>query len=197
MISIKDEIVIYKTTKKNKMPNYQLGKIYKIVSSETDKIYVGSTTHKYLSERLSNHKSIYRSWKDGKRGYVSSFELLNYGDAVIILLEAFPCNNKDDLRAKEQDWINQFKDICINRNKAYTGIHAKNEKERIVKYKKQYYTENTEKVAEYKRIYRAEQIELSRSEKLICSCSGKYTRANKARHNKTKKHQDYYLATLQ
>ena len=37
------------------MPDYNNGKIYKIISSYTDKIYVGSTTEKRLCDRFSGH----------------------------------------------------------------------------------------------------------------------------------------------
>ena len=37
------------------MVNYQLSKIYKIVCNITGKIYIGSTTKKYLAERLAQH----------------------------------------------------------------------------------------------------------------------------------------------
>ena len=42
---------------------YQQGKIYKLISSETDKIYIGSTCKKYLSQRLQDHKTDYKKWK--------------------------------------------------------------------------------------------------------------------------------------
>jgi hypothetical protein len=44
------------------MVNYQEGKIYKIISPLTDKIYVGSTTKKYLSERLCRHLCDYKRY---------------------------------------------------------------------------------------------------------------------------------------
>ena len=69
------------------MPNYQEGKIYKIVSYESDNWYIGSTTNKYLCNRFGEHKKAYRKWIDGRRGYMTSFELLKYDDCKIILLE--------------------------------------------------------------------------------------------------------------
>ena len=47
---------------------YQLGKIYKIVSSQTDKIYIGSTCQKYLCNRMNNHKQNLRSYLMDKSG---------------------------------------------------------------------------------------------------------------------------------
>lgn len=48
------------TEEKYKMVNYKDGKIYKIVSSQTAKIYIGSTTKKYLSQRMDDHRSMLR-----------------------------------------------------------------------------------------------------------------------------------------
>ena len=39
--------------------NYSLGKIYKLVSDETDDIYIGSTCQRLLSKRLGQHRDHY------------------------------------------------------------------------------------------------------------------------------------------
>ena len=48
------------------MPNYALGKIYKLTHPDTDDVYIGSTCQKYLSTRLCGHKALYKRWKGGK-----------------------------------------------------------------------------------------------------------------------------------
>ena len=48
------------------MPDYQQGKIYKIVCNTTGLLYIGSTTQKFLSSRLSGHMRNYKKtfeWK--------------------------------------------------------------------------------------------------------------------------------------
>lgn len=55
--------------------NYQKSKIYKITSSQTDKIYIGSTI-KTLSVRFAKHKTDYNRFINGKQNYVTSFEIL-------------------------------------------------------------------------------------------------------------------------
>ena len=200
--------------------NYQNGKIYKITSNKTEKIYIGSTAHEYLSQRMRTHKSDYGKWKNGKPCYVSSFELLQYDDCLIILIEAFPCNSKDELRAREQHWINENKDVCLNIKKADTGIRAKNEieynqqyqkqhrienKGKIGEQKKKYRTENKEKIANIQRKYRIEnkerEIQKAKiyyqenkeryTEKHNCICGGVFTLSHKSRHEISKKHQAY------
>ena len=97
--------------------SYQSGKIYKIVSEQTDKVYVGSTKCSIIS-RLYEHTSAYNSWKKGKSDYTTSYEIVQYNDAKIILLESYPCSNKDELRAREQFWINNTQ-RCVNKATAF------------------------------------------------------------------------------
>jgi|SRR5208337_2466544 len=95
------------------MPDYSQGKIYKIISSKTNKVYIGSTTQKYLCDRMSSHRYDYRQWKKGKdKYYCSSSEIMKYSDAKIILIENWSCPSKDSLFAREQQWIDQTENCC-------------------------------------------------------------------------------------
>ena len=79
------------------MRNYKNGKIYKIISKLTDKIYIGSTTAS-LEARFKQHKQKYRDYLLNRtKKYISSFEILKCDDAVIILLQNYSCNNKKEL----------------------------------------------------------------------------------------------------
>ena len=51
---------------------YQRGKIYKIVCDDTNKVYIGSTTELYLSNRLKGHRSACKS----KKGICTSREII-------------------------------------------------------------------------------------------------------------------------
>ncbi len=98
------------------MVNYQLGKIYKLQSEHSAKIYIGSTCKKYLSERKATHVSDYKRYRQGKTNYLSSFEIMALGDYDIELLENFPCESKDELLKKEKELIRLNKDIVVNIN---------------------------------------------------------------------------------
>ena len=87
------------------MPDYQLGKIYKIIDNTNDDIYIGSTAEKTLAHRLCKHKSDFKRWKEGKSNYVSSYKIIENGNYDIILLESCPCNNRDELKAREKYYI--------------------------------------------------------------------------------------------
>ena len=114
------------------MPNYQNGKIYKLVSNISNDIYIGSTVNK-LSHRLNCHKK--------KTNKCASKQLFtNDAKVQIILIETCPCNNKMELTAREHHYITTL--VCINKKipfitdivivngdykewqKAYNKLHA-------------------------------------------------------------------------
>ena len=96
------------------MPNYQQAKIYKLTSSNTDKVYYGSTCSS-LNQRKQTHISQYKSWLNKKGPYVSSFEIVKYDNCEITLLENFPCNSSQELLKKEGEYIRN--NTCVNKNK--------------------------------------------------------------------------------
>ena len=100
------------------MPNYELGKIYKIVDYTNDNIYVGSTAEPTLARRMCKHKASYNCWLNPnvKQGHMRSFDIIKNGDFKIILLESYPCESKDQLCAREQYWMDRL--VCINKNNA-------------------------------------------------------------------------------
>ena len=90
------------------------------------------------------------------------------GDAVILLVELFPCNSEDEARAREAHYI--LNNECVNRNipnrthkESYKNWLEKNNdchkeyyetnKEEYKKNVKEYNEANKEKIAEYKKKY--------------------------------------------
>lgn len=133
------------------MPDYSLGKVYKIVGN--GKVYVGSTTRPLLSQRLARHKSEYNRWLDGKTNYVSSYEVVCDVECYIELLELCPCSCIDELRKCEGKWIRELE--CVNKNVAGQTITEYNiiNNEKYKAYRKAWYAVNKEKHKEnvYKR----------------------------------------------
>ena len=133
--------------------DYKNGKIYTIRSYQTDKIYIGSTTQS-LSKRLSCHKSNYKNYLDGKYHKITSFDIIEYGDAYIELLEAYPCDNKMMLDKKEGGCI-RAEPNCVN--KVVAGRTQKEYREqnrdKILKIKKQYREQNADKIKQYRAQY--------------------------------------------
>ena len=201
---------------------YQQGKIYKIISPQTDKIYVGSTIRKTLAQRLTGHRRNYKQYLAGQFHYVSSFEILQHPDYRIILIESYPCNSKDKLLAQEQKHIDQAVDSCVNKHKAFTGLtrdeykklHYEQNKDEIAEKKKNYYNENKDEIAEKKKNYYNENkdkiqeyikhysienkatIAEKRSQKIQCDCGLMFTKLHKSRHEKSFIHNEYIKMTL-
>jgi hypothetical protein len=71
--------------------DYSTGKIYLISSPHTDKVYIGSTIQ-ILKVRFAGHKC----------NASSSKIIIDCGDAEIILIRNFPCNDVDELEIEER-----------------------------------------------------------------------------------------------
>ena len=133
--------------------NYNNGKIYKIepLKGEEGEIYIGSTTKKYLSQRMTKHREDYNRWKNGKRHKVMSFDLFDkYGinNCQIILLENCPCESKDQLTSREAYYIRTLD--CVNKcipDRTHKEYYKDN-KEHLLEYAKKYRETNKEKISE-------------------------------------------------
>lgn len=150
------------------MPNYQNSKIYKVWSPQTREIYVGSTTQP-LSRRMTGHRSKYKMYKAGKHCYVSSFKILEFGDARIELICECPCDNKEQLRAIEGRYIRELN--CCN-------------KEIAGRDKKQYYIDNKNHINK-----RNQKWYINNKEKELAKCKQRYE--NNKEHILTKQ-KEYY-----
>lgn len=100
------------------MINYNNSKIYAIKSFNTNKMYIGSTTKKYLSQRYHTHKNKYKEYLANRYNYVSSFEIIKLGDSYIELIEEYPCNSRKELNIKEGEHIKKNMGYVINQRLA-------------------------------------------------------------------------------
>ena len=102
------------------MVNYGNGKVYKIqpiCEHNEDEVYIGSTTKKYLSQRMDTHRSGYKRWLAGRAGNVKSywlFDKYNIENCRIVLIESVCANDKDELDSREAYHIQNIK--CVNKN---------------------------------------------------------------------------------
>jgi len=171
---------------------YNNGKIYKIISEHSDKIYIGSTCESSLSRRLSSHKKAYKRWLAKKTTFVTSFDLLKLGDTSILLLENCNCNNKDELRARERYYIELNKDNIINKQlptQTQKEWNCKN-KDLVKKLNKEYCEQNKKKISEQRKNFynnNKEKILKYKTELIECECGAKIQRGNSV-HVKSKKH---------
>lgn len=84
---------------------YFYSKIYKITNSIDDQIYIGSTIHT-LKERFNGHKT---ASKRPKMLISQHMQKLGADNFQIVLVEAYPCNNKEQLEQREDYWIQELK----------------------------------------------------------------------------------------
>ena len=138
------------------MNKYNDGKIYKITSDHTNRIYIGSTT-KNLNDRITKHKCYYNKWKDNKtRPYCSSYVLYNLGDIKYELLELYKCNNKKELLERETYYIKQNYNLVVNKNKPTLSDEEK------IEWQKEYYVKNKEKIDKQSKEYYEKNKEYSK-----------------------------------
>ena len=131
-------------------------------------IYIGST-YKTLQQRLKAHEIKFKSFKAGKYNFVTVFKILENNNYNIELIELYPCESKKDLEFREGQIIKQFRNDKLNIvNRCVVG----------------------QTKAEYRQKNKAE---LNEKKKQLhnCSCGISYTHSHKARHEKSKKHQNY------
>lgn len=171
---------------------YENGKIYKLVSKHTDKIYIGSTC-KSLDERLKKHESHFLNYFVGKHSYLTSFEILELGDYSIELEQLFPCENKQQLFEREAFYIRKYygnvtnKNIASRTRKQYYSDNKEKEKEQ----QKIWYEANKERVREYKKQYDIDNKEKKKAYKqkpFHCLCGKIMTNDAKYLHFKSKLH---------
>jgi hypothetical protein len=181
------------------MPDYKNGKIYKLWSPEGDEIYIGSTIQP-LYKRFHHHKiaSVCRS----------KILFQKYNDVRVELLECCPCDNKEQLNKKEGEYIRKLD--CVNKKiplrtrreynadnkdkiKEQTKEYREKNKEYYIEYSKEYRENNKDKINEKKKEYyenNKEKINEWRMQRITCECGRTTIFCNKARHERSKFHQD-------
>lgn len=156
------------------MHDYKQSKIYKITSNTNGLTYYGSTTRE-LSTRMKEHK------KEKKIKECSSRLVINGGDAQIVLVETFACNNKKELHTREAYYIRN--NPCVN--KSIPGRTDKqyriDNKEMLFNIHRVWYEKNKTDILARRRVSRD------------CICGSTYALRNRTRHYRTKHHMFFML----
>ena len=191
--------------------------IYKItINDKPEFVYVGST--KQYSDRKYNHKKNYDKhperllyktisenggWENAVMSPIEEYICENKIQSLIrerYWLETLQANMNTMLKPiiteEERDqrntrykakWFQDNKERLTEKNKEYEKTH----KEVIQKQRKLYYEENKESFSERRKIYREINkyvLKEKQCEKIQCECGVEYSRSNKARHFKSKRH---------
>ena len=172
------------------MPDYQEAKIYRIVNDNIpDKVYYGSTCQN-LSMRMAGHRADYRNTK--KYENLTSKQLFESGKPVIVLVENFPCNSKEELHKRERFYIEN--NSCVNKQIPGRTIKEwREENKELLKQKnKEYNIKNKERNNRRGKEWREKNPEKS-NEKMTCECGKTFIKRNITRHNKSARHQEFNL----
>ena len=174
------------------MVNYGNGKIYKIERlSDNCVVYVGSTTKKYLSSRLVEHKNMSIA-KPNRKVYKCISDNDGWENHQILLIKQYSCNSKDELKSEEARFMRCLKplgnkSIPMRTPKEYYSDNV----DKISNRSKQYRAKNAMSIKQYKITYRnnnAEKMKLHQLKVVKCSCGKNYTFGHQSRHFKSKKH---------
>lgn len=195
------------------MPNYANSKIYTIRFNNSNDIYIGSTTQS-LAVRFGKHK--YDNTKISLSYFISNKYNGDWSNCYIELYENYSCNNREELHKKEGEIIRLFKNDnnynLINKliagrtvkewyqdNNNYNKNYYIDNNEVIKNKKKEYYNSNKDIILDKYKIYREENKDILKDKakaKYNCSCGSCLRISDKARHEKTKKHQEYIKSTF-
>lgn len=114
------------------MPDYSLGKIYKVTCSQTNRIYIGSTTQK-LERRFKMHKR-----------EKNECRTKDFIDPTIELIKDFPCETLEELLWEERRVMAQYE--CVNYRRAI--VTKEEQKKERKEYNKVWREENKETIKE-------------------------------------------------
>lgn len=150
----------------------------------------------YINEKI-NIKD-YKKWLINKKNFISSFKIIENGNYDIILIEECPCQNNEQLRKKEREWIEKIDCINIDK-KPYSSMEEQKEyfknwkinnieqynikqkeyrlknKEKLKEKKYLYWINNKDKIKEYKKEYylnnidKLKELKEKKTKKIECS----------------------------
>ena len=136
--------------------DYKNGKIYCIRNNITNDIYVGSSCEKYLSKRWVKHKSkAQANDRDKNMPLYKKMNEIGIENFYIELIENYPCENNDELRAREGHYIRKMATLN-KRVETRTDKEWRENKEYVQEWRKQYYQENKEEIDEKAKKYAEE-----------------------------------------
>jgi hypothetical protein len=186
--------------------------IYKIINTLNDFVYIGCTTQP-LRKRFMDHKNNLSQSRLLKMKLYNAMNELGKDNFKIVLIEKIQYNNRNELRVKEQEYIDKYNSYTNGYNskcevrsqkqyiednkekiKANKKIYWENNKERLCSNKREYYLQHKDMYSSKTKIYRENnktKIKERKSVKHTCDCGATFAYDSKARHEKSKTHINY------
>ena len=140
------------------MSEFSKERIYKILSTIIDDVYVGSTCQP-LTKRLYEHKKTIGKQTYENNKFYCKMQELGSDNFYIDLVENYPCSTREELRAREGEWIRKISTL----NKLIAGRDSKgycdDNAEMLRQKTKEYKAEHKEHYKEYMKAYRETKLE--------------------------------------
>ena len=164
------------------MVNCSAGKIYKVLNTVDDQIYVGSTTQS-LSKRMGKHRS---DAPCGNSKFYKHINDIGVDNFYIELIETYPCNSNDELQKREGEWIRQLGTLNQTVPGRTKQQYREDNKDKIRETMQQYRTINKDKLLEKQQQYKEQR-------KYICNCvcGSRVKKINMCKHLKTETHKQF------
>ena len=97
------------------MPNYNNGKVYKIVNNIDNMIYIGSKTTR-LCNRMNVHR--FKMRNNNTATLYKHMRKIGLENFTIVLIECYSCSNKEQLLRRERYILDLHnKQILLNKNR--------------------------------------------------------------------------------
>ena len=134
----------------NKIVN---GNIYKLVSNDSNLIYIGSCVCS-LKARLCKHKTDYKRYIEGKETqYRTANDIIKDNNYNIILIKNINFIYNDDIKYKNLRLLEGAEQLKYYNNKNYILVNKDRAGRTDKEYNKVYYYNNIEKIKKYNYIY--------------------------------------------
>lgn len=162
---------------------YSRGKIYRLVNDVDNEFYVGSTCQS-LAKRKGEHKNEAK-YKPNRRVFLH-LNQVGWDNVHIVLIENYPCNSIEELKARERFWIEEMnaslnKLVPLRTQKDSKKMYKMQNKDKINDKQKEYYKKNKDKIAQHN------------EERVKCECGCEVRRDSLTKHKKTTKHKEWLL----
>ena len=186
------------------MPDCSKAKLYKIINSISNDLYIGSTTQR-LCSRMSGHRQDCTQKKSKEYPLYKNMKELGIERFAIQLIEECPCKDRGESYKKEGEWIRNEqptlnkqvagrthhqwyidnKEHHNNKCKEYRMIHET----QLSSNKKNYIEHNQEMIQQNnKELYEnnKERILQQLRERVLCECGKYFTKQYESRHKSSK-----------
>ena len=146
--------------------DYKNGKIYCIRNTISNDVYVGSSCEPYLSKRMVKHRSSAKA-NDRDRNMLLYQKMRELGveNFYIELLENYPCDSKDQLRAREGHYIREIATLNKRIETRTDKEWREDNKEYIQEWRKRHYENNKESIKEKTKQYQEDNIDMIKQRK--------------------------------